>query len=131
VLVAHEFRISAVIDRYDTGTPAFILSGMPRGGFSGAPVIAQGGWFLGVVTQALSSERLGDPQDNPLIDPLAAPYFQMITLDPVLEILFQAGTRPEHVNPELAALYQEFNIRSRSSEEREAFWTQLSQQRDI
>lgn len=123
VLVAHEFRISAVIDRYDTGSPAFILSGMPRGGFSGAPVIAQGGWFLGVVTEALSSQTLADP--------LAFPYFQTIAPDPVLEILFQAGIRPEHVNPEFAALYQEFNVRSRSREEREAFWKELREQRDI
>ncbi|MEZ5805695.1 MAG: serine protease [Rhizobiaceae bacterium] len=103
VLVAHEFRISAVIDRYDTGRPAFVLSGMPRGGFGGAPVIASGGWFLGVITEALYGQTLADPQ--------AAPYFQMITLDPVLEILQQAGTRPDQVNPELAALYREFDIR--------------------
>lgn len=76
---------------------------MPRGGFGGAPVIASGGWFLGVITEALYGQTLADPQ--------AAPYFQMITLDPVLEILQQAGTRPDQVNPELAALYREFDIR--------------------
>ena len=42
---------------------------------------------------------------------LSRPPRNEITLDPVLEILQQAGTRPDQVNPELAALYREFDIR--------------------
>jgi len=118
VLVAHEFRISGVINRYDTGKPAFILSGMPRGGFSGAPVIAQGGWFLGVITEALYGQTLADP--------LAAPYFQTITPDPVLEVLQQAGIMPEHVNPELAALYREHGFRPMTPEERRTSCDQVT-----
>ncbi len=123
VLVAHEFRVSAVIERYDTGRPAFILSGLPRGGFSGAPVIAQGGWFLGVITEALYGQTLADPQ--------AAPYFQTITPDPVLEILQQAGNKPEHVNPELAAFYREHDIHTMTQEENEAFWREAANQSEM
>lgn len=115
-LVAHEFRLSAVINRYDTGRPAFIISGIPRGGFSGAPVIAQSGWFLGVITEALYGQTLTDPQ--------AAPYFQTVTPDPVLEIVQQAGTKPEHVNPELAELYREYDVHTMDTEEKEVFWRQ-------
>jgi hypothetical protein len=42
VPVVHDFCISAVIDRYDTGAAAFVLSGVPRGGFSGGPAIVGG-----------------------------------------------------------------------------------------
>ena len=93
-LVAHEFHISAVIDRYDTRRRTFILSGIPRGGFSGAPAIVSGGWALGIVTEALQ----GFTADHPL----PAPYLQTISLDPVLDLLRQAGVRAADFAPEIA-----------------------------
>ena len=89
VPVVHEFRVNAVIDRYDTRKPAFILSGVPRGGFSGGPAIAAGGWLLGVISDALIENR------NNALD---APFLCSITIEPILEVIVKAGATVPGVN---------------------------------
>jgi hypothetical protein len=84
VPVVHDFRINAVIDRYDTKKPAFVISGVPRGGFSGAPAILSGGYLLGVVTEALVEKR-GTELDSP--------FMNTVTLEPILEVIVKAGAK--------------------------------------
>jgi hypothetical protein len=45
-LVAVEGEVSAIIDKYSGPHPHFILSSIPRGGFSGGPVISERGILL-------------------------------------------------------------------------------------
>lgn len=59
-LVPVRAEVSAIVDKYTGGrTPSFVLSYIPRGGFSGGPVLHRAGFLLGVVTEALVS---GDQQ---------------------------------------------------------------------
>lgn len=54
-IFAAKGEVNATIDRYIGGHPHFIMSMMPRGGFSGGPAICSYGFVLGVVTQSLVS----------------------------------------------------------------------------
>lgn len=56
VLVAATGEINAVIDRYDRKHPHFIVSPLPRGGFSGGPAIVSFDFGLGVISQELRDE---------------------------------------------------------------------------
>lgn len=53
VEVAVEVEVNAIIDRYDGPHPYFIVSSIPRGGFSGGPVISEYGFLLGVLIESL------------------------------------------------------------------------------
>ncbi|WP_151736932.1 S1 family peptidase [Paenibacillus tengchongensis] len=55
-LVAAEGEINAIIDPYLLKGKHFIISSLPRGGFSGGPVIIEYGYVLGVLVSALSVE---------------------------------------------------------------------------
>ncbi|MFQ6329651.1 serine protease [Nocardia sp. CWNU-33] len=77
VLVAARAEVNAVIDLRDSAHVHFVLSTMPRGGFSGGPAILSDGSLLGVVTRSLvansSSEELG--------------YLSVLAVEPVYECL--------------------------------------------
>jgi hypothetical protein len=53
VLIGARAEVNAQIDVYDTPHVHFILSAMPRGGFSGGVVISERDMALGVVTRSL------------------------------------------------------------------------------
>lgn len=57
VLVAVTGEINAVIDRYDRRHPHFVVSPLPRGGFSGGPAIVSFDFALGVISQELRYEE--------------------------------------------------------------------------
>lgn len=52
-LVAARAEINAVVDKYTGGHPHFVVSAMPRGGFSGGPCIVEWDFALGLVTESL------------------------------------------------------------------------------
>jgi len=59
-LVTIRAQVNAIVDQYPSNgkhpPPSYILSGIPRGGFSGAPMLVDGGensFVLGVVTSSL------------------------------------------------------------------------------
>lgn len=52
-IVAARAEINTAVDRWDTHYAHFILSTMPRGGFSGGMVLGEGGYVMGVITSAL------------------------------------------------------------------------------
>ena len=53
VLVAVEGEVNAIIDKYYGPHPHFIISPIPRGGFSGGPVISEYDFLLGVFVESL------------------------------------------------------------------------------
>lgn len=56
VLVAVEGEVNAVINRYDAPHDHFIISAVPRGGFSGGPVISESGDLIGIMVQSLTRD---------------------------------------------------------------------------
>ena len=56
VLIGARAEVNAVIDRYDAPDIHFVLSSMPRGGFSGGIAISEHDIALGVVTSSLGIE---------------------------------------------------------------------------
>jgi hypothetical protein len=57
VLVGARAEVNAQIDLYDTPNVHFILSSMPRGGFSGSVALSEYGMALGVVTRSLTADN--------------------------------------------------------------------------
>ncbi len=56
-LVAVRGEVNAIIDPYvGSKHPLFIVSPTARGGFSGGPVLTEGGWLLGVMTSSLITD---------------------------------------------------------------------------
>lgn len=77
VLVAAEAEVNAIIDKEVVPHPSFVLSAMPRGGFSGGPVISEYGFLLGVITEALYERR----------QIAETGFLAAITIEPLLAIL--------------------------------------------
>jgi len=59
--IAVSAEINADIQRYDIPNVHFIVSSTARGGFSGAPFISEFDMLLGIVTEALSDDKLESP----------------------------------------------------------------------
>ena len=79
VLVASDCHVSAVVDRYDSPHPNFILSLMSRGGFSGGPAISEYGFLLGVMNQSLTDG--GKPAE--------LGYMAALSIEPLLELIMK------------------------------------------
>ena len=84
-------HVSAIVDQYPIGgknpPPVYVLSGIPRGGFSGAPMIVDAGdnsFVLGIVTSALVSNH-GLPETG---------FMAAVTIESVLELLHENGVYP-------------------------------------
>lgn len=84
VLVASEGEINAILDKY-TGDPVhFVISCLPRGGFSGGPVLSEYGFLLGVMTESLHIEN-GRPSMG---------FASVISVEPLLSLLSDNGIFP-------------------------------------
>lgn len=90
-LVAVVGEVNAVIDRYDIPHPHFVLSYLPRGGFSGGPVFTEWGFLLGIVTASLTE---GDQN-------IEDGFGVAISVEPLLELLADNGLRPPDVSDEI------------------------------
>ena len=62
ILVVDRVTLNAVVDTYRDRYVRFVVSGAPRGGFSGGLVYHEWGFVLGMITESL--ERQGEPQSN-------------------------------------------------------------------
>ncbi|GAB4052726.1 hypothetical protein GCM10028775_35240 [Catellatospora paridis] len=71
-LIGTKAEVNAMVERFDAPYIHFILSTMPRGGFSGGPAISEYGMALGVVTSSLMSG--GSPAE--------LGYMSVLTVDP-------------------------------------------------
>lgn len=83
VMVSVKADINAVIDRWDTPFVHWIVSSIPRGGFSGGPVIDQLGRAIGVFTDSLNSS-----------ENVESGFSAAISIDPLLQILFDHNIYP-------------------------------------
>jgi hypothetical protein len=55
-LIVDEVTVNAVVDTYRDRYVRFVVSGVPRGGFSGAPVWHEWGFVLGMITESLEHQ---------------------------------------------------------------------------
>lgn len=78
---AVEVEVNAIIHRYDTPHPNFVISAVPRGGFSGGPVFSDSRFLLGIMTDSL----YGAEQSH------EAGFAAAITVEPLLQLIFSAG----------------------------------------
>lgn len=83
VMVSVKADINAVIDRWDTPFVHWILSSIPRGGFSGGPVIDQLGRAIGIFTDSLNTTAN-----------VESGFSAAISIDPLLQILFDNSIYP-------------------------------------
>lgn len=81
VLFATEAEVNAVIDKYIGGHPHFIVSSIPRGGLSGAPVISEYGFLLGIVTEALHHNSFDNDSG----------YSAAISVQPLWDLIDESG----------------------------------------
>jgi Trypsin-like peptidase domain len=82
-LIASRAEISGLVDFYDVPHVHFLLSAMARGGYSGAMVIDEGGYGLGVVTRSVGNdgpEELG--------------YMACVSVEPIYEMLASSKLLP-------------------------------------
>ncbi len=85
VLVATRAEVVAQIDRYDLPHVHFILSLMPRGGFSGGVAYSEWGLVLGALTQSLVAD--GKPEESG--------YFAVTSIEPIYSCLADHKLLPD------------------------------------
>jgi hypothetical protein len=84
-LVAMRGEVNGVVDMYrGPPHPHFIISPLPRGGFSGGPVITSYGALLGVMTESLTLDGL----------PTELGYGAAITVEPLWGLLIDNHIYP-------------------------------------
>lgn len=76
VQIVATVEVNGVIDTYRDRHVRFVVSGPPRGGFSGGPVFHEYGFVLGMVIESL--ERLDHPEPG---------FFTVLNIDPLHEVL--------------------------------------------
>jgi hypothetical protein len=91
VLVASIGQVNAVIDRYIGPHPFFLVSSMPRGGFSGGPAITEYGALLGVITTSFVRDNLE----------LELGFNGVISIEPLIALLADSGLRPPGIHDEI------------------------------
>lgn len=84
LLVATTGEVNAVVDRYDWPGVYFVISSVPRGGFSGGPVIGGSLDLLGVLVEELS---VNDERPD-------APFACVLSVEPIYHLLEQCGVAP-------------------------------------
>lgn len=90
-MVAVVGEVNALVDKYRTDHPHFVVSVVPRGGFSGGPVLSEWGFLLGVLTDSLTA----DP------DLVETGFAAVLTIEPLLEILAEHEIVPPDWNAKL------------------------------
>lgn len=78
-IVAVKGEVNAIIDKYIGSHPHFVISSVPRGGFSGGPVISEYGFLLGVLTESLGE------QDKPA----EVGFASAISIEPLLNLIYE------------------------------------------
>ena len=85
VLVVATVEVNAVIDTRLDRYVRFVVSGEPRGGFSGGPVLHEWGFVLGMIIQSLehgAAQREGG-------------FFTVLSIEPLRECLEEYGLLPD------------------------------------
>ncbi len=105
-LVMIRAQVNALIDQYPIGgqhpPPKYVLSGIPRGGFSGAPMVVEGeddSFVLGIVTEALVANH-GPPETG---------FMAAVTVESILNLLHENGLYPGSNRLAVKAFASELN----------------------
>lgn len=85
ILIGARAEVNAQVDLRHSPHVHFILSTMPRGGFSGGVAISEYGFALGVITSSLLNDRL----------PAELGYMNTITVEPVFSCLAENRILPD------------------------------------
>ncbi|WP_461373707.1 S1 family peptidase [Candidatus Aquicultor sp.] len=99
-LVAVEGEVNAIIDKYNVPHPHFIISTIPRGGFSGGPVISEYGFLLGVLTESLV-ENNKDAETG---------FASAISIEPLLNLLYENRIMPREIAEVFKSLEYAYDI---------------------
>jgi len=83
LLVTATVEINGVVDTYRDRYVRFVVSGPPRGGFSGGPAYHKWGFVLGMVIESL--EHLGRNEQG---------FFTVLSIESLREVLEQHGIMP-------------------------------------
>jgi Trypsin-like peptidase domain len=126
-LVTIRAQVNAIVDQYPIGgkhpPPNYVLSGIPRGGFSGAPMIveaAENRFILGVVTTALVSNH-NAPETG---------FMAAVTIESVLQLLHENGIYPGTNKLAVKAFASELtkeDLSAASSTAQREFWRRIGQ----
>lgn len=85
VLVAASVEVNAVIDTRLDRYVRFVVSGPPRGGFSGGPVMHEWGFVLGMTIQSLERQEANE-----------GGFFAVLSIEPLHECLEAHDLLPEY-----------------------------------
>ena len=88
IQLAGTVEVNGVVDTYRDRYVRFVVSGPPRGGFSGGPVYHSRGFVLGMVIESL--EHLGRPEPG---------FFTVLSIEALHEVLEQHGLTPKGQMP--------------------------------
>ena len=91
ILVVDRVRVNAVVDTYRDHYVRFVVSGAPRGGFSGGPVYHEWGFVLGMITESL--ERQGEAPSSG--------YLTVLSIEALFECLDHHDMLPACQNLEM------------------------------
>jgi hypothetical protein len=83
IQLAATVEVNGVVDTYRDRYVRFVVSGPPRGGFSGGPVFHDRGFVLGMVTESL--EKLGSREPG---------FLTVLSIEALHELLEQHGLTP-------------------------------------
>lgn len=78
-IVAVKAEVNSVVDKYIGPHPHFIISSVPRGGFSGGPVISEYGFLLGVLTESLGEND----------KPTEVGFASAISIEPLIKLIYK------------------------------------------
>jgi hypothetical protein len=98
VLVAVEAEVVAIVDKYaGPRHPYFVLSNIPRGGFSGGPVLFSG-FLLAIATESLLEQG----------QPLESGYSAALAVEPLLAMMGNYRIFPAGWNGDWARYLEDF-----------------------
>lgn len=84
-LIAARGEVNTIIDKYTGGHPHFIVSVLPRGGFSGGPCMTEWDFALGVITESLLHNNM----------PTELGYHSVLTVEPIYHLLEEHNILPK------------------------------------
>jgi hypothetical protein len=106
ILVGARAEVNAVVDLYDTAHVHFILSSMPRGGFSGGVAVSEYGFALGVVTRSLTSNY----------SPVEMGFMSIIGVEPIYDCLAEHLLLPDIQAQQWDEYFRSTGLRFRHSQ---------------
>lgn len=90
-LITTEGEVNALIQNVRVPHPYFLISSTARGGFSGAPVISDTGFVIGIIVESLFGD--GKPEETG--------FNAAITIEPLVRLLAERGVQPACIDNDI------------------------------